>query len=158
MMRFLCWRAAAQTAHSSESRSAHVAFAPASKTYCHRRAQVWQWLLPHVGPWSGRQLPGFRVGKPCVKQYISQESFPKRSASRILLSHSSFVRCPLVRWNKCWMGWSTFQSMFAICCSSTVRPPWKGFAKIDFPFTGGSCHRSPAKMTFRPPKGLRSRP
>ena len=139
--RFLLMRAALHVPHSSDFRISQETCLPWLASFCHRCA-----------------LPGFRVGNPCVKQYISQDPFPKRSASSTASSHASFVRGPWVMWNRCWIGLSILQKIFAVCCSSPERPPWYGSAKMAFPFTGGNCYKSPAKILFRPPEGLRSRP
>ena len=54
------------------------------------RPRVGHPLVVQVGrSVEGSQLPGFFVGKPCVKQYISHVSFPTLSAARISLSHWS---------------------------------------------------------------------
>ena len=40
-----------------------------------------------------------------------------------------------------------------VFCSPADNPPRKGLEKIDLPFTGGSCQRSPEKMRLMPTKG-----
>eukprot|EP00972_Heterocapsa_arctica_P083640 12324929-Heterocapsa_arctica.AAC.1 len=79
-----------------------------------------------------------------MKQYISHDSSPWRSACRTVRSQGSSVRRLCVR----------AKNIFRIFCSSKECPALKGLAKIARARTGGSCHRSPAKKMLIPPNSL----
>ena len=66
--------------------------------------------------------PGPIRNRPCVKQYISQDSLPYLSASNTALSQSSLLRMDFVSKNVCWMPSASFglQNIFKIFCSSAL--------------------------------------
>ena len=79
-----------------------------------------QCATPHVGASiSGNHEPAFRVGNPCVKQYISQVSQPLRSASSTALSHGSPVRMLFVNTKvRCTASSPVCQNILNIRCTS----------------------------------------
>ena len=73
-------------------------------------------VFPHVGASvDGIQVQGFLVGKPWLKQYIPQNSFPYRLVSIKAFSHSSFERKSW--WATMFSEWNPFHQ----CSNSSSK-------------------------------------
>ena len=106
------------------------------------------------------QLPGTLVGRPCKKAWLSSVNSPRRNSFWTCVNHASRVRSQVV-------------SSVMPCIPASEPPhikvcPWKAVACLEafiparrshgtsakkVPLGGGSWYTSPARMTFKPPKG-----
>ena len=104
-----------QVAHSSDTRTSHATFAVLRYRFSHSAASVWQRAFPQ-STWSvlGFHEPGLLVGRPCMKQYISQVSAPRRSALRTAFNHSSLVRL-------LWVSSNVFHMLSSFCCQNILN-------------------------------------
>ena len=143
--------------HSNATRTSHSIFSGPRNNCSHLSRSSLHRSLPHLtSSVVGNQLPGFLVGRPWIKQYISQVSAPSRSALSTAFSQSSLVRLLSVSSKVLWILFSfRCQNILKIHCSALLKPLRYGFAKSAVARTGGSCHKSPAKMMLMPPKGRR---
>ena len=73
--------------HSCGCRALHGSSSPLSRSACQDCLSCAHLGSPHAGASVvGSHEPGFRVGKPWIKQYISHDSCPYRSASKTACS------------------------------------------------------------------------
>ena len=115
------------------------------------------WLHSSLCPF---QLPGTGVGQPCKNAWFVSDNAPFRTSFCRLCNHISWVRShstsSVTPWipsevspqtNSCpRMVWATF---FVLHCVNHSH----GTSPKKVPRGGGSCHISPARITFNPPKG-----
>ena len=121
--------------------------------------KAWHRLSPHSSLWPF-QLPGTGVCGPCRKAWLLSDSLPSRISFCNPCSHTSRVRShstssvrpcnpfgPVPHTNSWpWIVWATFLFLLLVSHSHGTSPK-----KV--PRGGGNCHISPAKITFKPPKG-----
>ena len=146
----LDWRSRLHTLHSKRRIASGAAFS--SSNFWHLA-----WLHSSVCPF---QLPGTAVAKPRKNAWFASDNAPFRTSFCRLCNHISWVRLhstssvtpwipswALPQINSCpWMVWATFFDLHCVNHSHGTSPK-----KV--PRGGGSCHISPARITFNPPKG-----
>ena len=146
----LDWRSFLQMSHSKRSIASGAAFS---------FSNFW-----HVAWWHSSlcpfQMPGTAVGRPCKNAWFVSDNAPFRTSFCRLCNHISWVRShstsSVTPWipsgvspqtNSCpRMVWATF---FVLHCVNHSH----GTSPKKVPRGGGSCHISPARITFNPPKG-----
>ena len=107
------------------------------------------------------QLPGTFVGRPCKNAWLSSDKCPTRSSACRSWSHTSWVRsqrtnsvtpckppCALEAHTSCWPC-----KLNGSFLDETPVTRCQGICPRKVPRGGGSCHRSPDRMTLSPPKG-----
>ena len=146
----LDWRSFLHMSHSKRRIASGAAFS---------LSNFWHaaWLHSSICPF---QLPGTGVAKPCRNAWFASDNTPFRTSFCRLCNHISWVRShstsSVTPWmpsgdppqiSSCpWMVWATF---FVLHCVNHSH--WTSPKKV--PRGGGSCHISPARITFNPPKG-----
>ena len=112
-------------------------------------------MHPHPGlDFPGNQLPTLRVGSPCMKQYISHDSWPTLSSANIQANHASLVRIGSVNSKRTLMESGSFRQKYDNAfCSTNSRSLRNGLLKNPTARTGDSCQPSPLVMRFKPPNG-----
>ena len=146
----LDWRSFLHMSHSKLRIASGAAF-------CLSNSWHVVWLHSSLCPF---QLPGTGVGQPCKNAWFVSDNAPFRTSFCRLCNHISWVRShstsSVTPWipsgvspqtNSCpRMVWATF---FVLHCVNHSH----GTSPKKVPRGGGSCHISPARITFNPPKG-----
>ena len=145
----LDWRSFLHTSHSERRIASGAAFSLSNFWHA-----AW---LHSLCPF---QLPGTTVAKPCKNAWFVSDNAPFRTSFCKLCNQISWVgshsTSSVMPWipsgalpqiNSCpWMVWATF---FVLHCANHSH----GTSPKKVPHGGGSCHVSPARITFNPPKG-----